>query len=313
MSIFEGTAPPNVETTRVTAAQAPEYLTGFLKDLATAGQTSLQQKPGEMIANLPQNLQDLYANALPVLGRYQAPLTQAAAVGKEAGTAVSPEDVSRFYDPYQQSVLNEIARLSQQNVQRGLMPQLKSAFVGTGGLGGQRYAGAAGQALADVNASLLGKQAELSSAGYKTALDAALREKGLQSQAAQALTGVGQAEAQAGVQGTKALGDIGAQELAYEQSKIEAPLTRAANVAQLLRGYTYPTTTTETYKGPASVYGPSPLSQIAGLGSLIGAAFGKEGAIGNKFLDWLGGLKTPDVSSWEDLTKSNYGTGEDYT
>ena len=41
------------------------------------------------------------------------------------------------------------------------------------------------------------------------------------------------------------------------------------NVAQILRGYTYPTVTTEKYDGPASSYGPSILSQIGGLGSLI--------------------------------------------
>jgi hypothetical protein len=45
----------------------------------------------------------------------------------------------------------------------------------------------------------------------------------------------------------------------------------AGNVAQILRGYTYPTVTTEKYDGPASSYGPSILSQIGGLGSLVAA------------------------------------------
>ena len=71
----------------------------------------------------------------------------------------------------------------------------------------------------------------------------------------------------------KALSDLGGIQQAYEQAKIEAPTVRAQNVAQILRGYTYPTTTEQTYTGPAQVYQPSPLAQIAGLGSLLGAAF----------------------------------------
>jgi hypothetical protein len=74
-------------------------------------------------------------------------------------------------------------------------------------------------------------------------------------------------------------------------------------VAQLLRGYTYPTSTTEKYVGPASSYGPSPLSQIAGLGTLVGSAFGSKDAVGNKFIDWLGSLgdKLPTFSDLEEF------------
>jgi hypothetical protein len=166
---------------------------------------------------------------------------------------------------------------------------MKAAFVGSGGLGGQRYAGAMGQALGDVQANLLGKQADVMSAGYKSALDAAFKQKQAENAAAQTLQNIGTAEGTATTAAQKALGDIGTQQLAYEQSKIEAPLTRAANVAAIMRGYTYPTTTTETYKGPASAYQPSPLSQLAGLGTLIGSGFNTPGGWGNQLLS---GLKT---------------------
>jgi hypothetical protein len=48
------------------------------------------------------------------------------------------------FDPYQTGVLDELDRLSAQNVQRNLLPGLKAGFVGAGGAGGlgsQRYAG----------------------------------------------------------------------------------------------------------------------------------------------------------------------------
>jgi hypothetical protein len=39
--LFEGIAPPNVETTRSTAQQAPGYLTEYLSNLAQAGTSAL--------------------------------------------------------------------------------------------------------------------------------------------------------------------------------------------------------------------------------------------------------------------------------
>jgi len=48
----------------------------------------------------------------------------------------------------------------------------------------------------------------------------------------------------------------------------------------LLQGQTIPTTSSETYKGPWTTYQPSPLSQIAGLGTLFASGAGGTSAIG---------------------------------
>ena len=58
MGLFQGEAPPNVQTTRETAAVAPQYLTDYLTQLAQQGQQALGTKD-------------------PVTGAYTAP-TQAA-------------------------------------------------------------------------------------------------------------------------------------------------------------------------------------------------------------------------------------------
>jgi hypothetical protein len=156
------------------------------------------------------------------------------------------------------------------------MPQLKAGFVGTGGLGGQRYANALGQTMGDVNTTLLQEQNKGRAAGYQSALDAALREMSGQTQAGQMLGALGAQEQQAATTGLKTGADIGAIEQAQNQAIINAPTTMASNVAQILRGYTYPTVTTEKYDGPASSYGPSVLSQIGGLGSLVAAGSNKD-------------------------------------
>lgn len=286
MGLFQGEAPPNVQTTRETAAVAPQYLTDYLTQLASQGQQSLGVKDpvtgaytaptydtmkaaGEPYVAPLSTLQTGAATAAPTdLYRYQTPMDEAYDVGKEA-TGVSQADISKFYNPYENAVVGGMAAQSASNVQRNLMPQLKAGFVGTGGLGGTRYANALGQTMGDVNTTLLQEQNKARSAGYQSALDAALREMSGQTQATQALGTLGAQEQQAATTGLKTQADIGAIEQAQNQALINAPTTMAGNVAQILRGYTYPTVTTEKYDGPASSYGPSVLSQIGGLGSLL--------------------------------------------
>lgn len=267
-SLFQGDAPPNVETFRETAAKAPEYLTNYLQDVAKAGQTALAKPADQLVAPL-SSLQTQAINYAPTaLMRYQTPMNAALAAG-QAGAGVDQTDISKFYNPYEKAVVDDMATRSATNVQRNLMPQLKAGFVGSGGLGSTRYANALGQTMGDVNTTLLQEQNKAKMAGYQSALDAALREMSGQTAAASALGNLGSQEQTAATTGLKSAADLGAIEQAQKQAEINAPLTNATNVAALMRGYTYPTVTTETYKGPASSYGPSILSQIGGLGSLL--------------------------------------------
>lgn len=294
MSIFEGKAPPNIQTTRTTSATAPQYLTDYLTQLAQTGQGLLGQ--GQVAA--PGVLQQqAFASAPAALSGYQGAMQSGIGAAQAAAAPIGQQDISQFYNPYQQSVVDEMARQSQRNVQRNLLPQLKSAFVGSGGLGSQRYAGATGQVLQGVQEDLLGQQAKAMASGYTSALDAALRQRGQMAQAGQVLGQLGAQQQTAATSGLKTLADLGGQQQAYEQAQIEAPMVRAQNVAQLMRGYTYPTTTTELYNGPANTYGPSPLSQIAGLGALLGSGFNTSSGWGNRLIDLFGRVFSPTVGS----------------
>lgn len=287
MGLFDPSTPPNVETERVTAAKAPQYLTDYLSDLATRGREQLNL-PGSSLVAGPSDLQTkAYGMAPGVATAYQPAMTSALEAGQAGAAPITGADISAFYNPYEQRVVDEMQRQSALNVQRNLMPQLKSAFVGSGALGSQRYAGAAGQTLADIQGDLLGQQAAYRAKGFQSALDAALKQKTGQTAAASALGGIGSSTQTAAGAGLKMLSDLGMQQQATEQAKIEAPTVRAQNIAQILRGYTYPTETTEKYKGPASAYGPSIASQIAGLGSMIGAGTQSSSGWLNRLIDWI--------------------------
>jgi len=309
-SLFQGSAPPNVETFRDTTVKAPEYLTNYLQDVAKAGQTALQRPEDQLVAPLSSLQTGAIAAAPTTLTRYQTPMDAAFTAG-QAGAGVDTTDINKFYNPYEKAVSEDMATRSAQNVQRNLMPQLKAGFVGSGALGSQRYAGALGQTLGDANTTLLQEQNKAKMAAYQAAIDAAIREMSGQTQAGQMLGTLGAQEQQAATTGLKSAADLGAIEQSQKQAEINAPLTQATNVAALMRGYTYPTSTSEVYKGPASSYGPSILSQIGGLGSLLASG---TNASNSGWLDkagnWISGaLSTPPgglPSQTEDALNTSY-------
>lgn len=270
-SIFQGSALPDVNTTKTSATTAPQFFQDYLSSVAGAGQTALARPGDQLVAGLQPMQTEGYA-AIPAAAKaYQPGLT---AAGQTAASAagVNEADVNQFMNPYTKNVVDEMARLSQQNVQRNLLPTLKAGFVGTGGLGSSRYASALGQGLADTQANLTGQQYGALSSGYKSAVDQAIQNAQLQNLAAKTQADIAAQEQNLGLTGAGALTKAGAEQQAFEQAKIDAPLKNATNVAALLRNYNIPTTVTENYKGPmAGVYGTSPLATMTGLLSLIGS------------------------------------------
>lgn len=278
MAFMQGDPLPDITKTTTTELEAPAYYDKYLEDLAGVGSDFLAKTGEELIAGLDP-LQTLgFENVEEAAGAYKDLLgtAETAATGLDGITA---SDISFFYNPYQENVLNEMERRSALNVQRNLLPQLKAGFVGSGGLGGQRYAGALGQSLADVQSGLLGQQSELMYKGYQDAIANAFKQAGEERAIIEAQSDLAKLAQELGITETEALLLAGSQKQAYEQSKIDAPLKTAENVQALLRGYEIPTTKTETFVGPgeAGQYQQSDLSNVLGILSLIGAATGSSG------------------------------------
>jgi len=286
MSLTSGSPLPDVTQTTTAKTEAPGYFSDYLSGLAQAGQSSVYQpgtfdsttgkgtlKTGEQLVAGYDPLQTSgYGQFESAAGAYK-PGLQTAQSNLAQGSGISSQDISNFLNPYTTNVVNEMERLAQQNVQRNLLPSMKAGFVGSGGLGSQRYANAMGQSLADVQSNLTGQQYGALSTGYKQALDAAMQEAGLQQRAAEVGSDIASREQSLGLTGAGALTKAGAERQAYQQSLLDAPLKQASNAAALMRGYQVPVTTTETFKGPkAGVYSASPLSSILSVGSLLASA-----------------------------------------
>ena len=290
MSLFQGTAPPNVDTTKSTATTAPGYYTDYLSGLAGAGQQGLAKSPAELVAGFSPLQQQAFGNVQNAATSYMPQMNEAQATAGLGAQGITQQNIQNYMNPYAQNVVGEMARLNQQNLNQNLLPNLKAGFVGTGAGGSQRNAGALAQFLAQNQANLTGQQSGELSKGFSTALGAAQQQAQLQNQAAQIQGQLAAQQQQLSLAGNNALMGAGAQQQALEQSRINAPLVQAGNVAQLMRGYTIPTTSTEKYSGPAAAYGPSPLAQIGGLGTVLGSGFNSKSGWGNKLFGKVGNL-----------------------
>jgi hypothetical protein len=293
MAITQGAPLPDITQTETIATSAPEYYTNYLTDLSQAGQTSMGRTGAESIAGYDP-LQDLgYGQVQTAAGAYKPGLTAAGQTAATAAGGLTPERLTALMNPYTTNVVDEMARLSQQNVQRNVLPMLKAGFVGSGGLGSRRYAGALGQSMADIQTNLQGQQYGALSKGYSEALRAALDEGSLMNQAARTQADIAAAEQSLGLEGAGALTKAGAERQAYQQSILDAPMKNATAASALMRGYEIPTTQNKTFVGPKGqdYYQKSDLENILGIISLIGAAQGgTTGAGGSALGKGLGSI-----------------------
>jgi hypothetical protein len=287
MSITQGAPLPDIKQTTTTQDTAPTYYTNYLSGLSTAGQTAMGKSPTDMVAGYDP-LQVQGYSALPAAATAGLPgITAAQDTASQAAQGITPERIQALMNPYTSNVVDEMGRLTQQNMQRNLLPTMKAGFVGTGGLGSQRYAGALGQSLADVQAGLTGQQYGALSQGYTQAMKGALDEASLLNQTAGTqgkLSDIAQTQA---LTGAGALTKAGAERQAYQQSLLDAPLKTATNASGLMRGYTMPVNQSQTFTGPkAGSYQTSTLQDITGVLGVLGAA--KEGTAATKLYDALG-------------------------
>lgn len=280
MSLLQGDPLPNITTTKDVKTLGPDWYNQYLQDLSKPGQALIGQT-GEQLVSPMTGLQTGALAAAPSdLARYEDLMKQAGETAQLAAQGISPELIKTYMNPYTGGVVDEMARLQQQNLQRNLLPSLKSAFAGTGGFGSRRMAGALGQMGADVQANLLGQQQKALETGYNKALDTALAQAGLYRQAAETQKGISTADLDTAIKSLEEQYGLGSKQQQFEQSKILAPVAAAKSAADVYANLKVPTTVSETAVGPVpGAYSTSPLAQIAGLGSLFASGSGGTSAV----------------------------------
>jgi len=289
-----------LQSSQTTATQAPEYYTNYLSNIAQqgtnagsnaqfVGPTNLQNQAFGNVAQAGQSYQPYLAGAQNTIGNAvnaQSPLNAAQPYFSNANVDQS-QLAQQYMSPYTQDVVNSIGTLGQRNIQQNLAPQATAAAVGSGQFGSTRGAQVLGQTLQNANTDILAQQNQALQAGYQNAMQNAQKQQALEAQLGQYASSAANAGQQNLITGATAQGNLAAQQqqlglnninsmfnLGTQQQQIGQneqmfPLDIAAKQAGLLRGYTIPTSTVNTYQG-------SPLSAIATLGATSAGMFTKD-------------------------------------
>lgn len=310
MGITQGSPLPDVTVTTTKSDTAPDYYTNYLKGLAGVGTTAMTGTPGSQIAGYDPLQTAGYGMVQSGAGAYQDYLEDAASTAGKVAGGLDTARIQQLMDPYRTNVVDEMSRLSQQNIQRNVLPSLKAGFVGSGSLGSQRYAGALGQSLADIQSNLTGQQYGALSKGYSEALKASMDERQLQQQAAQTQLGMAEKAQALGLTEAGALTKAGAERQAYEQSKLDYPLKTALQATGLLKGVQIPMEQAEKRVGPlAGAYSQSDLSNVLGILSVLGAM--KPGSTGSDIVSGIGSTIGDLAGAFRSLISSNTGNSSD--
>ena len=266
--LMTGSAPPSVNTTKAQATTAPQFYTDYLQNIANIGSGAVSSGGVAGFSPLQQQAFDLAGQT----AQASQPYLQQASNLVASGTATTPSMMAEYMNPYTQDVVAETGRLGMRNLTENILPQLQGSAVGTGQYGSKRGLEMQEKAIRDTMADIAGKQGALMASGYTTAQQQAAADLARQLSGATTAGQLGSTASQTGIAGLNALSTLGAQQQAQEQAQLNYPMTAATNLAQLLKGYTMPTSTTETYSGPMAglAYQPSPLAQIASLMAAMG-------------------------------------------
>jgi hypothetical protein len=267
--LFQGDPLPDVTTTDQTQTTAPEFYTNYLQDIANLGQNAVQQGG---VAGFSPLQQQAFHMAPDVAFSGAGSMGAASQLLGQAGTTTVPDVIADYMNPYTSSVVDEMGRLQNRNIQENVLPNLGAAAVGSGQFGSQRQAQATGQTLRDLQSDLLGKQYGALNTGYQNASQTAGQDLTRALQSGQAFENLGQAQQGLGLAGLGALSSYGAQQQAQGQKLLDYPMAQTQSFAKLMQGYQIPTGTVKQSVGPQSgAYSNSPLSQISGLLAGLGA------------------------------------------
>ena len=273
--LFQGDPLPDVVTTQEQQQTAPEFYTNYLQDIANLGQNAVQQGG---VAGMSALQQTALQMAPDIAFAGQGSLGAASQLLGEAGATTVPDVIADYMNPYTSSVVGEMGRLAQRNIRENVLPNLGGAAVGTGQFGSRRQQQITGNVLRDLQSDLIGKQLGALQSGYSEAGKMAQTDLERAMNAGRAFTTLGQEQQQLGTSGLKALYDYGAQEQALGQKLLDYPMAQAQSFANLLQNAKIPLGQVQQTSGPqAGAYSNSPLSQIAGLLTGIGAFVKKDG------------------------------------
>jgi len=306
-SFTQGAPLPNITTTQSQATAAPSWYMDYLNNLA--GSSTAAGNNAQFVGAQPLQTQ-AFGQVAGNVGNYQPNLQSANQLTMDAATAKAPQVAQSYMNPYIKNVVDSIGMLGQQNIMNNVAPQTTAGIVGAGQFGSTRGANALANNLTTAGLGITAEQAKALKEGYQQSITNAQLDLQRQMGGGLQMGALGGQTQQYGLADVNALSTMGGQQQQIGQNEQLFPLQVAAQQAALMKGYTVPTSVTNTYTGPIpGAYQVSPLSQLASLGSGITGLFQTGAAGGPSIIDnatkWFGSLGSSSPTITTNGTQAN--------
>ena len=127
----------------------------------------------------------------------------------QAASKTSAQNVQQYMNPYQQNVMDVLAKQGGRNLSENLLPQVSDAFIKAGQFGSNRMGEFGSRALRDTQEKVLDQQAALMSQGYGQSLAASQADLARQAQLAGTVGSISGADLSRVLQGGAQYGNLG--------------------------------------------------------------------------------------------------------
>lgn len=307
--LFEGRPPPSTTQWGETVENMPKWLSDYTKGLVQRANAiaaeGYQPYGGPRIMGFSPDEQQAFGATREAAGAYtpylNAAQQQLTGGLREAGSMVGgatqrfPGAVGAYMDPFVQNVLNRQRTVAQRGFEEQTLPALQDAFTRAGHFGSDRMMELAGRASRDFSEGLTEQQLAALSGAYGQAADIFGQDQARMLQGAgimgelgieggRQLGALGSAAQAMGLTGAGALEAIGRQQrgmgqrsldLAYEDflRQRDYPRETIDWMGTVIRGLPTSRQQLSTQTGPADIYQPSGLSQLASLLSAGAGAY----------------------------------------
>jgi hypothetical protein len=151
----------------------------------------------------------------------------------------SASQVGQYMSPYQQGVLDVIAKQGARNLSENLLPQVSDSFIKAGQFGSNRMGEFGSRALRDTQEAVLNQQSQAAQQGYGQALSAAQGDLARQAQLAGTAGSISGADLSRVLQGGAQYANLGQMQTASGQAQQQYGLSAAQqNQAAQAQDYT---------------------------------------------------------------------------
>ena len=127
----------------------------------------------------------------------------------QAASQTSAQNINQYMNPYQQNVMDVLAKQGGRNLSENLLPQVSDAFIKAGQFGSNRMGEFGSRALRDTQEKVLDQQATLASQGYGQSLAASQADLARQAQLAGTVGSISGADLSRVLQGGAQYGNLG--------------------------------------------------------------------------------------------------------